>query len=203
MTKIVTVADPEVAASAIVHHLGGSKLIRIEGFCGAGKSRVARALANMIGAKHIEGDEFANKFDDPPAYPACIRQAELDAAIGEAIASGAVVVLDAVCLDHVAPFAKWGRGSLVYVKQLSFNNATAPMWSAGFDLEDDPPADEVHRSVHLYHVEARPHERADLILEMPEEGHSLPNSPFDREHCFDPVGAAHMGTHFRPLAVPA
>lgn len=103
----------------------------------------------------------------------------------DALSSNRTVILDAVCLEDVAPYSKWGVGYKVYVKRLSFN-ATNPAWSEGYNLEDDPPEPEPHRSVHHYHLRCRPHETAQIIIEWPENGHELPKGPFSRERCFDP-----------------
>jgi hypothetical protein len=99
------------------------------------------------------------------------------------------LVLDAVCLDEVAPISRWGRGFVVYVKRLSFNNSQNPMWPPGFAIEDDAPELEPHRGIVLYHKRSKPHERANLIIELPEAEHTISTFAFDRGHCFDPLGA--------------
>ena len=96
--------------------------IRLEGFAGVGKTGLARLLVKLIGGEHVAGDHFVSKFDAPPSYRECMRQLEFDCAIVQAFASGRVVVLDADCLEEVAPSTKWGRGFVVYIKRLSFNN---------------------------------------------------------------------------------
>jgi hypothetical protein len=163
----------------------------MEGFCGVGKTAIAGRLASKLrGAVHIRGDDLAFKPEKPTPYPGCIRQSKLDQSISDAIASGAVVILDAVCLESIAPSKRWGRGLMVYVKRLSFNTPNNPRWDEGYKLEygDDVPDREPHRSVHLYHMAALPHENADIIVELPEAGHSLPRKPFNRDHCYDPPG---------------
>ena len=70
------------------------------------------------------------------------------------------MALDAVCLDEIAPSSKWGRGFVVYVKRLSFNNQH-PIWHPGLHLEGEAPEREAHRSIFLYHQKSKPHERAD------------------------------------------
>jgi hypothetical protein len=187
MIKIITKSNTDEIASWITKFLltSPSNLIRIEGVCGSGKTTIGSKLAeNGIGL-HIEVDKFATKPPRPTPYPGCLRQAELDSEIDRAIQTGKIVILDAVCLDEVAPVERWGRGLKIYVKQLSFNFVD-PIWHVGINLEDDPPTDEPHRSVHNYHLNTLPHVNADLIVEYPEEGHRLPNLPFSREHCFDP-----------------
>jgi hypothetical protein len=120
-----------------------------------------------------------------------LKREELDTAIARAISTSTTVILDAVCLEEVAPVQKWGRGLRIYVKKLSFNNVD-PIWHVGYNLEDEPPTDEPHRSVHLYHLNTLPHMNADLIVEYPEEFHRLPKMPFSRERCFDPSNSIIM-----------
>ena len=162
--------------------------IRLEGFAGVGKTGLAKLLVKLIGGEHVAGDHFVSKFDAPPSYRECMRQSEFDCAIAQAFASGRVVVLDAVCLEEVAPSRKWGRGFVVYIKRLSFNTQ-APIWHEGFHLEEEVPTKEVDRSIHMYHNRVRSHETADLIIELPEIGHLMREGRFDRSRCFDPLGA--------------
>src|ERR1700730_2621273 len=110
---------------------------------------------------------------------------ELDAAIAQALSTHSTWILEAICLDDIAPIERWGRGLVVYIKRLSFNNRD-PLWHDGFRLEEAPPKDEPHRSVQFYHMRIRPHENADLIIELPQEGHALRAESFSRDFCFDP-----------------
>jgi hypothetical protein len=152
-------------------------------------SGLAKLAASRIDAEHVEGDKFAFRPATPTPYPGCLKRAELDAAISAAFASGKPVALDAVCLDEVAPSSSWGRGFVVYIKRLSFNNQDNPLWHHGFAIEHEAPEDEPHRGIVLYHQRSKPHERADLIIELPEEGHTISNFAFDRGGCMDPLGA--------------
>jgi hypothetical protein len=189
--KIATVPTFEAAAEKIIQVWRDARsphLIRMEGFDGKGKSGLAKIIKEQIHAEHVEGDKFAFKPDEPKPYRDCIRRSEFDAAILRAIATGCVVILDAVCLEEVAPSEKWGRGFVVYIKRLSFNNPD-PMWHDGFHLEEEAPTEEIDRSVHLYHNRVKPHETADLIIELPDEGHSMTKGGYDRNMCFDPEGA--------------
>jgi hypothetical protein len=142
MVKIITALDFPAAISSIVTELDTRNpkpsLIRVEGFCGAGKTGLACEVSKRIGGVHIAGDNYANKLDPTPAYPQCIRREEWERDIGEAISTRPVVILDAVCLNDIAPVERWGRGFMVYVKRLSFNNQDSPMWSGGFHLENEP-----------------------------------------------------------------
>jgi hypothetical protein len=189
--KIATVPTFEAGAEKIVHvwsDAGSPKLIRMEGFDGAGKSGLAKLVKEQIDAEHVEGDKFVDKFDDPPPYRDCLRSDEFNASLATAIATGRVVIVDAVCLEEVAPSTKWGRGFVVYVKRLSYSSNT-PMWHPGLFLEDPPPTREVHRSIHLYHNEVKPHHTADLIVELPTVDYPMPEGELDRNFCFDPEDA--------------
>jgi hypothetical protein len=187
MTSIITKSSSDELAACIAEFTSSSpaKLIRMEGICGSGKTTIARKLAaNGVGL-HIEVDKFAIQQPKDTPYLDCLRREELDAAIERAIRSDKIVILDAVCLGDVAPIERWGRGISIYVKRLSFNSVD-PVWHAGFNLEDDPPSNEPHRSVHHYHLTHEPHMKADLIVEFPDDGHRFWRVPFSRERCFDP-----------------
>ena len=189
--KIVTVQTFDAAARRIVEHwmrLGKPRIIRLEGFDGVGKSGLAKIIAPRMGANHVQGDDFAEKQETETPYPNCLRQLDLDQTIGSALASEHPVILDAVCLDQIAPSDRWGRGFVVYIKRLSFNNRN-PIWQEGLWFEQDEPANEPRRSIVEYHKQFKPHESADLIIELPEDGHSIPDFSFDRGLCFDPPGA--------------
>lgn len=190
--KIATVATFEEAASVVVREwekASKPNLLRFEGRDGVGKSGLAKLIAPQIGAVHIEGDKFAFKPDVSTPYSACLRKAELETAISAAIGTGTPVILDAVCLDEIAPRSRWGLGFAVYVKRLSFNNPD-PIWHYGFDLDDcENDLEEPHRGILEYHRRSRPHDSADLIVELPAVGHTIRDFSFDRSHCFDPPGA--------------
>jgi hypothetical protein len=190
--KIATVPTFEEAAQVVRRgweEAGKAQIIRFEAFDGIGKSGLAKLVAPKIGAEHVEIDKFAFKSEVEKPYRDCLRKEELDATIAAVIASGKPVILDAVCLDEVAPCSRWGRGFVIYIKRLSFNNQD-PIWHDGFGLEDEEaPANEPHRGVFLYHQKSKPHERADLIIEFPDLGHKIWNFSFDRSNCFDPPDA--------------
>ncbi len=189
--KIAPCPNFDAAAEKVVEvwrGAGSPKLIRMEGFDGAGKSGLAKLVKERIGAEHVEGDKFADKFADPPPYRDCLRRDEFDAELARAAASGRIVILDAVCLEEVAPSERWGRGFVVYVKRLSYSS-NMPMWHPGLFLEDPPPKKEVHRSIHLYHNEVKPHHTADLVVELPTVDYPMPEGIVDRNFCFDPPDA--------------
>jgi hypothetical protein len=193
MAKIITKSDSDEIAGWITEFLSGTptNLIRIEGVCGSGKTTIGRKLAAKGVGLHIEADKFAFQQLKASPYSECLKQEELNAAIVRANHSDNTVILDAVCLEEVAPVQRWGRGLSIYVKRLSFNNVD-PIWHEGINLEEEAPMNEPHRSVHLYHLKYAPHMNADLIVEFPEDGHQLPKAPFSRERCFDPSNSVIM-----------
>ena len=185
--------DLEIAARAIASawkERSYPKIIRLEGFCGVGKTTIAHELKALIGALHLEADEHVDQFDEPiPPYSRCVRQAEFDALVEIAMYSNCPLVLDSVCLEEIAPSQRWGRGLVAYIKELSFADPRIPTWHGGFHLEGEEPTLEPDKSVHRYHRRYRPHETADLIFEVPEFEEVLPDEPFSSERCFDPAGA--------------
>jgi hypothetical protein len=191
--NIAIVATRQNAADLVARiwdDAGKPNLLRMEGFDGVGKSELAKLVAKRIGAAHVEVDSFAFKPDVPKPYRDCLRSDDLDTVIRSALAMGGPTILDAVCLDEVAPSVRWGRGFVVYVKRLSFNNQN-PIWHEGFHIEDEQelPSIEPYRGILLYHRKYKPHDRADLIIELPNIGYTISNFTFDRTNCFDPAGA--------------
>jgi hypothetical protein len=191
--KIVTVATFEKAADVVVQiweNAGKPNLLRIEGFDGVGKSGLSKLVADRIGAAHIEVDKFAFKSEVPKPYRDCLRREELEVEICSVVAKKGTTILDAVCLEEVAPSSRWGRGFVVYIKRLSFNNPD-PIWHEGLELEDElgKSLGELHLGLLLYHKSFKPHEHADLIVELPSSGHTISSFAFDRSFCFDPIGA--------------
>ncbi len=189
-TKILTVGSFEEGADAAIwvwQNAGKPPVLRIEGFDGVGKSGLAKLIAEKISGTHVEGDRFTFMPEVPRPYQDCIRRGELDAVVTSALAMAKPIILDAVCLEEVLPSARWGRGFVIYLKRLSFNNSD-PIWHAGLDLQDEPPSDEPRRGIFIYHRSFQPHARPDLILELPEVGHTI-SLGFNRTLCFDPEGA--------------
>ncbi len=68
MLKIITVPDFPAAVSSILTEIDTRNpkpaLIRVEGFCGVGKTGLARELSKRIGGVHIAGDDYTNKTED-------------------------------------------------------------------------------------------------------------------------------------------
>jgi hypothetical protein len=190
MSLIATMPSFESARDILVkrwENAGKPRLVRFEGFDGVGKTGLADLFCNFVNAVHVKGDAYiAGKHNGP--YQDGIRKADLSATISTNVASGRTVVLDAVCLEDLAPSSQWGRGYLVYVKRLSFNDRD-PIWHEGINLDDSLPEHEIARSINEYHRRTKPHLKADLIIEFPERGHTITPDTFDRASCFDPPGS--------------
>ncbi len=50
-------------------------LVRNEGFCGVGKTKIAQSLAEATNSVHIEGDQFVDKCDLAIPYSDHVRLA--------------------------------------------------------------------------------------------------------------------------------
>ncbi len=112
MAKIITKSNSDEIAGWITKFLSSSSstLVRLEGVCGSGKTTIGRKLSERGVGLHINVDKFATKPSKPTPYPQCLKQEELNGAITRAIGKGKTVILDAVCLEEVAPVELWGHG---------------------------------------------------------------------------------------------
>jgi hypothetical protein len=142
------------------------KLIRIEGAMGVGKSRLSRLLEAEVGGLRIECDDFLDP-ERGGTYAARMRVDNLHAAVMTGLRSQRWVILEGICLDEVAPEAVLGRGVRIYVKRVSVLGPELLMWH-DFDEGGRIPQREAYRSVHEYHLDKRPHERADLVIARPD-----------------------------------
>lgn len=125
-------------------------------------------MAARIGAQFIDSDDYANAYDDPPGYVECLRLDELRQEIEDAIARGAVV-LAGVCSAELWP----GPSVSIYIKRMSFSTPEWPIWFKEFQFDDPLPLIQPHRSIMQYHLTHRPHDIADLVLELPDLGQTL------------------------------
>jgi hypothetical protein len=145
----------------------------LEGFDGVGKSTIGRQVAARLDATFLDSDDFATAFDDPPRYVDCLRLDELRDDIRKGLSAGPVV-LAAVCSREIWP----SESVSVYLKRLSFTLPEMPLWHRELDFEDPPPSREPHKSIFNYHLRYRPHEIADLIVEMPDIGQTMNGTIF-------------------------
>jgi hypothetical protein len=147
------------------------RLVRLDGFMSVGKSCLGRQLAEHIQGTLVDSDDFASPAEGERPYIDCLNVNDLRSVLLESANAG-VTILAAVCSKEVFP----PRGGLaefsVYLKRLSFSTPNWPYWHHDPDVEETPSR-ALEKSIHEYHLRFRPHETADLVLEIPEEGHSL------------------------------
>jgi hypothetical protein len=152
------------------------RLVRIEGVMRVGKTPLADMLAGVLGAKviHVEREfAYQEKLDRP--YAEAIDIGAFHARLTSRLQEPTWTIVEAVCLDEVAPEHQFGRGFVIYVKQVAVLGPDLYLWH-GFDEYSSVPDHPLHRSVHSYHERFRPHEKADVLIVLPEEGHSFSDS---------------------------
>jgi hypothetical protein len=155
----------------LVEHVqkSGARLVRIEGVMSAGKTPLAEMLAAALSdANVVHVDKFASPNESDRPYAEAIDVSALHAHLASVLQKPTWTILDAVCLDELAPEATFGRGFVIYVKRVSVIGADLHLWH-GFDEEGGLPERQLLRSIHCYHMRCRPHERADVLLVHPEE----------------------------------
>jgi hypothetical protein len=148
-------------------------LVRIEGVMGSGKSTLADMLAGALGsADVVHGDKFASPDKSDRPYADAIDISALRAHLASLLRKPTWTILEAVCLDEVAPEAAFGRGFVIYVKRVAVVGPDVHPWY-GFEEGGAIPERPLFRSIHSYHTRFRPHETADILLVHPEELHSF------------------------------
>ena len=147
-------------------------IIGVDGFPGAGKSHLARALAMHLQVPCIHADDYVDKRDDVHDYIARIRVSELRRDLLSAIASRHRVLCDAVCAQWVWAAVNIEPRHRIYVKRVSVQG----VWNDGIDLEnflEDPESESgqpwLERQVLRYHAKESPHLRADIGFERIEQ----------------------------------
>lgn len=163
-------------------------IIGIDGMDGSGKSCLAAQLASLIGASHINLDDFLN--ENQGGFVDHIRYDDLRNVIRQAMPEGPVII-EGCCLRAVLDRVALAAGLHVYVK-----NFVNGYWQRGnlleaccavaaiakeeeilrnfYDLSGAPfNPDEyllsaLKREIIIYHFQYRPHEHADLVYERSE-----------------------------------
>jgi hypothetical protein len=151
------------------------RLIRIEGVMGVGKSLLAGMLAGELDV--IRGDRFAypEKFDR--SYAEAVDRNAFRVRLMNLLQEPRWTIIEAVCLAKLAPEEQFGRGFMIYLKRVSVLGPELYQWH-GFD-EDAPVVNSslLSFSIHDYHKQFRPHEKADVLILLPEKGHSFTDRP--------------------------
>lgn len=153
----------------------GVKLVRIEGVMSAGKTPLAKMLAHELSASAVHRDCFQANLQRTDLHPDQLNLDGFRSHLQWCLDRSPATVVEGICLEELAPSNRFGRGFLIYIKRIS----QADLWH-GFDDEDEPPDHEWHSSVQLYHSRHRPHERADFLIEVPEEGHCFSAPDLER-----------------------
>jgi hypothetical protein len=150
------------------------RLVRIEGVMGVGKSRLAEMLAGELDV--IRGDRFAypDKSDRP--YAQAIDRNAFRVQLTNLLQEPRWTIIEAVCLGELAPEDQFGRGLMIYVKRVAVLGQDLYAWH-GFDEDGPIDNNSLSRSIHDYHKRFRPHEKADVLIVLPEELHSFADRP--------------------------
>jgi hypothetical protein len=121
-------AVPDILALAV--RPTDAKLIRIDGVMGVGKSSLADLLRPELSAQIVRGDDYGSPSEGP--YTSRIQLRDFQADLARALAGTEWVIVEAICLEELAPETRFGRGLRVYVKRVSVLGPCLTLWP-GFD----------------------------------------------------------------------
>jgi hypothetical protein len=154
------------------------RLIRIEGVMNVGKSPLADMLAAELDVMDVmHGDCFAYQEKASRAYAQAIDRDAFRVRLGNLLREPKWTIIEAVCLGDLAPEDQFGRGFMIYVKRVAVLGQDLHIWH-GFDEDHEPDDDSpLSRSIHDYHAQFRPQEKADVLIVHPEEEHSFGDRP--------------------------
>lgn len=150
-------------------------LVGMDGFDGAGKSHLTRALSERCNVSYIEVDERrfrARHFDDDSNVTSYVETTSIPGLKEDVsrLRAGAVpFVVDAVTLDDVLTAVGEKADVRIYVMKLDENYPDGELFwlgqhhiaafEEGRSIEPSP----LTRCILEYHVRTKPHEHADLI----------------------------------------
>ena len=148
-------------------------LIGIEGFCGAGKSRLASDLVVECGCVTIDTDAFVRTKGGDLHYVERLALPEILDTIKKYRQNPTLrIVIHGICLREILSKLDIEPDVYIYVKRLSQPTIDHNLWHEGVDLEmlnegscslDD--WEEPDRSAYRYHLAWKPHEKADAVFE--------------------------------------
>ena len=128
---------------------------------------LADQLSERVPMAVFHVDSFASKFDEPPAYTACLDLVRLRQALTERDKSRPCIV-EGICLRDVLSLVGIVPTIFVYLKRIGENG----LWYDGLHLHNFEAGhpiwgdtEEPHRSDFEYHARVRPHEAAHVIYE--------------------------------------
>ena len=143
-------------------------VIGIDGFCGAGKTCLARQLSDALDAGLISTDCHVVRRGGCSHYVDQLDLVALRDSLHQAARTHRQVILDGICLLDVVQRLGISKNSVchVYVKMLSGNSG---IWHDGIHLEEFEESDptptnipEHHLNVLRYHKIFNPHQSAHL-----------------------------------------
>jgi energy-coupling factor transporter ATP-binding protein EcfA2 len=132
-------------------------LVCIDGHSGVGKSRVAKSLAALRKSQLIQVDNFVRRDLPGRKYVPKIDKCRLHETVSLALSKGPAVV-DGLCLSHLIPEPKFGRGFRIYVRSEGHGDG----WSDEIDRRRE-------LGTNLYHRRHNPEATADLVITVPYE----------------------------------
>lgn len=140
-----------------------SKPVLVDGWTGAGKTTLGRAMADEIGADFFDLDDYLRKGQDYFFRSLSLDRLQKD--IDRAAGSSRIVVAG-VCMRDVQQAVQIERAVHVYVKRIASwgwadEDELNPSFQKSFDQIAIPS--ELIREVRNYHTRHRPHLVADFI----------------------------------------
>lgn len=148
--------------------------VAVEGFMRSGKSYLALELAASLQCSAIHTDDFVEPGEVALHYVERLNASRLGAALSSAYASTGPVLVEGICLRDVLQRVGVVASVFVYVKRMAISG----LWHDGLHLEDFESGDqsfsaEPQQSDFRYHVEQRPHERANYFVCRVEQAAAL------------------------------
>jgi len=143
-------------------------LVGVEGFSGAGKSKLSNDLGADLDAVVIQLDDYILPGDESLPYHCRIDLVRMALAIAHARSTTTLMIIEGICLRQILERLGLCAELFIYVKRVARNG----LWHDGFHLADfesgvglEENYEEPHRSDFSYHAVSRPHEKADLLFD--------------------------------------
>ena len=161
-------SDIDSLAAQILAACKEIRVIGIDGFCGSGKTFLARQLSPALKADLVSTDRHAVRQGGYRCYLDRLDLAALGNELDLTAQADRQVILEGICLLEVIARLGISRNSVcsVYVKRLSRNSG---IWHDGVDLDEFENSDflltsvpEPDLSVLRYHTVFNPHRSADF-----------------------------------------
>ena len=143
--------------------------IGLEGFCGSGKSYLAKRVVHELGYAEVDTDAFVVLKDGDWHYPERLDIHGLRNLFDDLRSKfDSKILAHGICLRETLARMSREVDTFIYIKRVTQPVVDEVLWHDGIDLEmlKDGEVrlnshDEPHRSAFKYHIEHAPHERAD------------------------------------------